>query len=863
MVALALLVVLAQSPDGGETIDAGPLIEPPTAECPPPTYPVDERRSGIEGAVGLRVTLDGDGGVTSQAVTQPLASAFDDAAMRSLLACRFTPAKVGGEPAPSSIELTVHFVPPVQPWVLEGDVVGELGEALPEATVSYGGRASTTDERGHFHLDFEAVPPGDAWVTVEKDGYALQGFPEVFRPGTTTTARYALVKRRGFETRVEGSRLLPPVPDADKTPQVSRFVMSKRDIDRTPGAMEDLSRVVQQLPSVAADPDLLANFFVRGGGPDETIFYLDGIPLSNPYHLGGFASIFNPMMIERAEFYAGAAPARYEPALSGVLEVDYATGQTTRPKVQVDVSMQTAKARVDAPLFVEGLSVVASFRRSYFEAYFEVLKALHVFGSNVVAPDITEALVRLSYQRGIHQTLLTFVHASDGFDFVVKPGEEVLVNFAGGLKLLNSAQIVSLKHRVDLPGDSEVTAQLAYTRDTNTFSVDSQQRFGNDALRQEVLARGDLVLAHSEAHRTSVGVQYSWRTLALTGQVTDTRAVAPWARRPVVDTGLDPLPISPKLTRNLVAVYGEHTFRPTSTFSLEGGGRAQYDVTNGQASGSARLAGALSLSTLTVLKLSAGVVWQPSQSVLALDPTVGNPKLLPERTLQLIGAVEQPLPFEALLRAEGWGKWLSNLVVNPDSQVGLEQRLLTGLPTFTNDGYGKAWGADVALIGRTRHFSYTLGLGLVFADRTNPLATGVRTYPVQWEQHLTATAGVTWSPNASWVVTTRANFRTGRPYTPILGFTADDANRRWLPVFGDTSSQTYPFFFELNLRVERRFVWGPLSWAAYAELLNVTNTMNVYTWLYGSGDYAAGIPPTRSAFNHLPIRPFLGIRAEY
>lgn len=857
MVVIALLLVLAQSPD------AGPLIVPPTAECPAPIYPVEERRSGIEGVVGLRVTLDGDGGVTSRTVTQPLAGAFDDAAMTSLLACRFTPARIEGAPAASAIELSVHFVPPVQPWVLEGDVVGELGEALSAATVSYGGQSTVTDERGHFRLDFDAVPPGDAWVTVEREGYALQGFPEVFRSGITTTARYALVKRRGFETRVEGSRLLAPVPDADKTPQVSRFVLSKQDIDRTPGAMEDLSRVVQQLPSVAADPDLLASFFVRGGGPEETIFYLDGIPLSNPYHLGGFASIFNPMMIERAEFFAGAAPARYEPALSGVLEVAYATGDTKRPRVHADVSLQTAKARVDVPLFVEGLSVIASFRRSYFEAYFELLKAFHVFGSNVVAPDITEGLVRLSYQRGIHQTLLTFVHTSDGFDFVVKPGEEVLVNFAGGLKLLNSGQILSLKHRVDLPGDSELTAQVAYTRDANTLSVDSQQRFGNDALRQELLTRGDLVLAHSEAHRTSVGAQYSWRTLALTGQVTDTRAVAPWARRPVVDTGLDPLDVAPKLTRNLVAVYGEHTFRPTSAFSLEGGGRAQYDVTNNQASGSARLAAALSLPTLTVLKLSAGVVWQPSQSVLALDPTVGNPRLLPERTVQLIGAVEQPLPFEALLRAEGWGKWLSNLVVNPDSQAGLEARQASGRPTFANDGFGRAWGADAALVGRTRHFSYSLGLGFVFAERTNPLATGVRTYPVQWEQRFTAAAGLTWSPNASWVVTARANLRTGRPYTPVLGFAADDANRRWLPVFGDTSSQTYPLFFELNLRVERRFVWGPLSWAAYAELLNVTNTMNVYTWIYGSGDYASGLPPAQSAFTHLPLRPFLGIRAEY
>jgi len=341
------------------------------------------------------------------------------------------------------------------------------------------------------------------------------------------------------------------------------------------------------------------------------------------------------------------------------------------------------------------------------------------------------------------------------------------------------------------------------------------------------------------------------------------RAVAPWARRPVVDTGLAALAISPHLTRHLVSVYGEHTYRPTGAFTIEGGGRAQYDLAQGQASGSARLAAALSLPTLTVLKLSAGAVWQPTQSVLALDSTVGDPRLRPERSLQLIGAVEQPLPFEALLRAEGWGKWLSDLVVNPDSQLGLDARTAAGLPAFTNGGSGTAWGADASLVGRTRHFSYSLGLGLVFAARTNPLASGVSTYAVQWEQRFTAAAGLSWSPTSNWVMTARANFRTGRPYTPVLGFRADDANERWLPVFGDTSSERYPFFFELNLRAERRFVWGPLSWAVYAELLNVTNTMNVYTWLYGAGDYASGVPPAQTAFSHLPIRPFLGVRAEY
>ncbi len=750
-----------------------------------------------------------------------------------------------------------------RPWALDGVVVGELGEAVEGATISLGGQLTRSDKGGHFRLEFAQLPEGDGWVVVEREGYALKGFPETYTPGVTTSVRYSLVKARGFETRVAGSRVLPAVPDADHTPQVSHSSLTRADLDRTPGALEDISRVVQQLPGVAADPDLLANFFVRGGGPEETIFYIDGVPLSNPYHLGGFASIFNPMMIEGADFYAGGAPARYEPALSGVLEVKYATGETKRPRLWADLSVETAKVRVDLPLDIEGLSVTASFRRSYFEAYFAVLEAFKVFGSNVVAPDITEGLVRVAYTHGAHQTLLTWVHSSDGFDFVVKPGEQVLVNFVGNLKLLNSGDILSLKHRVALGGDSEFSAQVAYTTDASHFGVDSAQRFGNDTSQRQVLARADLTLAHSSAHRSYFGVQYSQRTLGLVGQVTDSRAVAPWARQPIVDAGRPNLDVSPSLTRDLVAVAAEQTFRPTQTFSVEGGGRFQYELDHAQFSGSARLAAALTLPWLTVLKLSGGVVWQPTQSLLALDPTYGNPKLAPERALQLICGLEQPLPFEALLRLEGWGKWQSSLVVNPDSTAAVGERLASGQPVYTNGGSGTAWGADGMLVGRTQHFSYQLGLGLVFAHRTNPLAMGVQTYAVQYEQRFTASGGLSWSPDSRWVFTARANFRTGRPYTPVVGFVADEADQKWLPTFGDTSSATYPFFFELNLRGERRFQVGPVQGAVFAELLNVTNTMNVYSYLYGSGDFANGVTPTRGSFNHLPIRPFFGVRVEY
>jgi hypothetical protein len=264
-----------------------------------------------------------------------------------------------------------------------------------------------------------------------------------------------------------------------------------------------------------------------------------------------------------------------------------------------------------------------------------------------------------------------------------------------------------------------------------------------------------------------------------------------------------------------------------------------------------------------VLKLSGGYVLQPISTALALDPTYGNPGLQAERSGTLIAGLEQPLPFEALLRLEGWSKWLSNLVVNPDTQQAVAAREAAGLPVYVNQGSGFAAGGDLMFVGRTRQFAYNLGVGLMTAQRTNPLASGAQTYSVQWEQLFSAAAGLSWSPSKHWLAHARANFRTGRPFTPVQGFTVDPSGAYWVPRFGTTDSGRYPFFFELNLRGEYRFEVGPVSCAVYLEVLNVTNTMNVYSWVYGAGDVTGGVPPTQGRFNHLPIRPFLGIRGEY
>ena len=302
--------------------------------------------------------------------------------------------------------------------------------------------------------------------------------------------------------------------------------------------------------------------------------------------------------------------------------------------------------------------------------------------------------------------------------------------------------------------------------------------------------------------------------------------------------------------------------RPVAPLALEAGGRLQDESQSRSPVYTARLAASLDLPTLGVLKAEAGVSTQQPANVLILDPTYGNRDLLPERSRQLVLGLEQPLPFQALIRLEGFAKWLDRLAVNPDSDAGVRALVAQGAPVFQSGGTGTARGIDLLILGRASKFSWGLSSSLLFSERVNPLAAGRSRYPTPYDQRFGIAANVSLVPADHWLLSLRANYHTGRPYTPVTGFTRDEAGQRYLPVFGDTNSQRYAGFFEASARAERQFRFAGLKMAWYAEVLNLTNTSNIFALTYDSGDYAHGVLPQQGSFNHLPIRPFLGIRGE-
>ena len=78
------------------------------------------------------------------------------------------------------------------------------------------------------------------------------------------------------------------------------------DLKQIPGVAEaDPIRAVEVLPGVVSTSDFSAAFHVRGGSQDQNLILLDGVPIFSPFHLGGFFSVFNADMLDRAELQSG------------------------------------------------------------------------------------------------------------------------------------------------------------------------------------------------------------------------------------------------------------------------------------------------------------------------------------------------------------------------------------------------------------------------------------------------------------------------------------------------------------------------------------------------------------------------------
>ncbi|MRR21049.1 TonB-dependent receptor, partial [bacterium] len=238
------------------------------------------------------------------------------------------------------------------------------GERMIDATVyekaSFNG--TTTNNYGFYSLP---LPPGKAEIIVSYLGYdpdtvlvqlsrdtvinfnLLMSSSEIDAVTVTATGRRAKIES------TQMSMIDVPVEKFLKLPVIF--------------GEADVLKVIQLLPGVQSGTEGSTGIYVRGGGPDQNLFLLDGVPVYNANHLFGFMSVFNPDAVKSVQLYKGGFPARYGERLSSVVDIRMKEGNEKEFHGNLAVGLISSKLSLEGPIIKDRTSYVISARRTYYD----------------------------------------------------------------------------------------------------------------------------------------------------------------------------------------------------------------------------------------------------------------------------------------------------------------------------------------------------------------------------------------------------------------------------------------------------------------------------------------------------------------
>lgn len=239
----------------------------------------------------------------------------------------------------------------------------ETGEKLISATVhnvaNYQG--VITNNYGFYSLTQNA---GQINLSYSYLGYKLHTIQFDLKKDTTINIRLQPVLELE-EVVITGNR----TENIVERSQISMNEIQVKQIKNIPVLLGevDVIKALQLLPGVQSGSEGTSGFYVRGGGPDQNLILLDGVPVYNANHLFGFFSVFNADAISNVKLIKGGFPARYGGRLSSVLDIRMKEGNNKKLKGEGSLGLISSKLTFEGPLFNENTSFLISGRRTYID----------------------------------------------------------------------------------------------------------------------------------------------------------------------------------------------------------------------------------------------------------------------------------------------------------------------------------------------------------------------------------------------------------------------------------------------------------------------------------------------------------------
>ncbi len=796
----------------------------------------------------LSIVIGEDGEVREARIVEPGPHpGFGPAALHAVAQFRFRPAEIDGKPAAVEISYRYDFVlkrteppqPREAPIALEGRVV-ERGTRSPVAgaTVEAEGISVETGPDGKFVL--RGVAPGQVTVRVASPEHLVLSVTEQVEKGKVRVVEYRLSRRHydPYEAVVRGER---------SRSEVTVRTLTTEEVRSIPGTQGDALKVIQTLPGVARSPFGIGLLVVRGSEPNETIVYVDGVPIPQLFHFGGLTATVNADVVEAIDFYPGNYAARFGRGLGGAVEL-----RTREPKREwhgaAQMDLYDGRIEVEGP--VGKGSVYAAVRRSWIDAVLAVaLPKINPTAANDlrVAPRYYDWQTKLTYPVLGGQGSVFAYGSDDKLEFVRpadRPGRP-------SFYLSTVYWRAGVSHRLPV---GPATNELALAVGGDSFDVLAGGTFGllTDILNFTLRDRLSYVLSPTVRLEGGVDtlvnrVKYSVYAppVQAPGTVGDQFAPNPTT----VGESAEGWWYSP-------AGWVEADWRALPRLRLVAGLRADAETRFGvtRAWVDPRTSAFVDVGPGTTVVAAAGLYGSAPQPP-ETSKTFGNPALDANRGLHLSLGVRQDLPWSSKLELTGFYKELWSLVV-PTATVGPDGQLLR----YSNAGRGEVAGLELLAKrelarGLFGWISWTWSRSIRRDDPTNPYFPHWRLF--QFDQTHILAVILSYRLPREWIVGTRIRAVSGNPNTPAVGAVLDADSGRYQCIPGAPYSQRLPGFFQADARVDKRWVFEKWMFSTYLDVQNVTNHENAEARFRNFDCSQTVIVPS------LPIFPSLGLRAEW
>lgn len=239
----------------------------------------------------------------------------------------------------------------------------ESGESLIGATIQdqFTGNGAISNTYGFFSLTLTNAP---ANLQISYVGFSPMNLQFELNRDTVINALLTPSTNKLEEVLISSDE------NQVESTKMSNISLSREDLEIAPMLLgeRDVLKTLQLLPGVKSGSEGSSGVYVRGGGADQNLILLDGVPVYNASHLFGFLSVFNSDAINKVELMKGGFPARYGGRLSSVIDIAMKEGNVNESTGKASIGLIASKFTIEGPIKNRKTSYIFSARRTYIDA---------------------------------------------------------------------------------------------------------------------------------------------------------------------------------------------------------------------------------------------------------------------------------------------------------------------------------------------------------------------------------------------------------------------------------------------------------------------------------------------------------------